>query len=64
MILNEVRERGYAALLKELEPVGRVRFIQRLDTGKGTCSQEWPGWLCPISHAELRRMLADVQKQP
>lgn len=57
MTLNEVRERGYAALLKELGPVGYVRFLQQFSTGKGDYSKERHAWLDQIGPGELRRML-------
>jgi hypothetical protein len=63
MTLNEVRERGYTALLKELGPVGYVRFIQQFNTGQGDYSRERHAWLDQIGPAELRRILADDQKQ-
>lgn len=63
MTLNEVRERGYAALLRELGPVGYVRFLQQFSAGKGDYSQERHAWLDRIGPAELRRMLAEDEAQ-
>jgi hypothetical protein len=63
MTQNEARERGYAALLKELGPVGYVRFIQQFQAGKGDYSKERHALLDQLGAAELRRMLADDLKQ-
>jgi hypothetical protein len=40
MTLHEIRRAGYAALLRELGPVGMARFLQQFSTGSGDYSNE------------------------
>ena len=45
MSLEELRQRGLAALAKELGPVGMVRFLQQFETGSGDYTAERHQWL-------------------
>ena len=40
MTLEEIREAGLKALLRELGPVGMVRFLQQFETGSGDYTKE------------------------
>ena len=40
MTLHEIRQAGFAALLRELGPVGMARFLQQFSTGSGDYSKE------------------------
>jgi hypothetical protein len=40
MTLHEIRRAGFAALLRELGPVGMARFLQQFSAGSGDYSEE------------------------
>jgi len=40
MTLPEIRQRGHAALLRELGPAGYVRFLQQLVPGRGDYTRD------------------------
>jgi len=62
MTLNDVRSRGYAALLKELGPVGYVRFIQQFSAGKGDYTKERHTRLDHLSVEEIHGMILERRK--
>jgi hypothetical protein len=43
--LNETKQAGIQALLKELGPVGMIKFLQQFETGIGDYSEERHTWL-------------------
>ena len=43
--LNEIRKIGLKALVKELGPVGLIRFLQQFETGQGNYTIERETWL-------------------
>ncbi len=45
LTLEEIRERGLQALLKELGPVGMIRFLQQFETGHGDYTRDRFQWL-------------------
>lgn len=45
MTLEEIRQVGLEALVRELGPVGTVRFLQQFETGRGDYTVEREGWL-------------------
>ena len=45
MSLEKIRASGLAALLKELGPVGMIRFLQQFETGQGDYSKDRHKWL-------------------
>ena len=45
MTLEEIRQHGIEALVRELGPVGMIRFLQQFETGKGDYSTERHQWL-------------------
>ena len=45
MTLEQIRLAGLEALIRELGPVGMVRFLQQFETGKGDYSVERHRWL-------------------
>jgi hypothetical protein len=45
MSLEQLRQRGIAALAKELGPVGMIRFLQQYESGSGDYSQDRHQWL-------------------
>lgn len=57
MTLDEIRQRGHAALLKELGPIGYVRFLQQYNAGKGDFTVERREWVDSMSVADIRAAL-------
>jgi hypothetical protein len=45
MTLMEIRNAGLEALMRELGPVGTIRFLQQYEIGQGDYSQERHAWL-------------------
>ena len=45
MTLNEIQQKGLAALSRELGPVGMIRFLQMFETGQGDYTKERHQWL-------------------
>ena len=45
MSLSEIRSAGLEALLRELGPVGMVRFLQQFETERGDYTHERDAWL-------------------
>ncbi|MBI3741689.1 MAG: hypothetical protein HY257_08040 [Chloroflexi bacterium] len=45
MSMAQIRIAGLAALMRELGPVGMVRFLQQFETGYGDYSKERHQWL-------------------
>ena len=43
--LEEIRRTGLDCLLRELGPVGMIRFLQQFETGKGDYTWERHAWL-------------------
>lgn len=59
MSLEELRQRGLAALAKELGPVGMVRFLQQFETGSGDYTAERHQWLSD----DVDRILDEVKRK-
>jgi hypothetical protein len=60
MTLEEIREAGLKALLRELGPVGMVRFLQQFETGKGDYSVERHQWLDKF---DIDKIVEEITKQ-
>jgi hypothetical protein len=60
MTLEEIREAGLKALLRELGPVGMVRFLQQFETGKGNYSVERHEWLDKF---DVDTIVQEIQKR-
>jgi hypothetical protein len=45
MTPNELRQAGLDALVRELGPVGMIRFIQQFELGKGDYTKDRHTWL-------------------
>lgn len=61
MTLNEVRSRGFAALVRELGPVGYVRFIQQFEAGAGDFTKERRQWADALTAEDLQKMLREAR---
>ena len=58
MTLEEIRDRGLAALMRELGPVGYVRFMQQFDRGNGDYTAEREKWLDAVSSDQLKSLIS------
>ncbi len=45
MTLEQIRRAGLAALLRDLGPVGTIRFLQQFEMGAGDYSRDRHRWL-------------------
>ena len=45
MTLEQIRNAGVEALLRELGPVGMIRFLQQYETGRGDYTLDRHSWL-------------------
>lgn len=62
MSLNEVRTKGYAALMKALGPVGYIRFLQQFGPGKGDYTKDRRKWLDKLDSTQIRELILEHQK--
>jgi len=60
MTLEEIREAGLKALLRELGPVGMVRFLQQFENGYGDYSVERHQWLDKFN---IDTIIQEIQKK-
>jgi len=64
MTLVEIRNAGMEALMRELGPVGTIRFLQQYETGKGDYSQERHAWLDELDIQTIAdQVLAERKKE-
>ena len=57
MTLNEIRTKGYAALARELGPMGYVRFIQQFSMGAGDFTAERREFVDSTTPDQLRQLI-------
>ncbi|MCQ3935590.1 MAG: hypothetical protein DPW18_00950 [Chloroflexi bacterium] len=57
LTLNEIRTIGFEVLLRELGPVGAIRFIQQYETGRGNYTRDRRKWLPKKSVREIGRQI-------
>jgi hypothetical protein len=55
--LAEIHRLGLQALVRELGPVGAVRFLQQFDTGEGDFTAERQSWIGRGTVAELAQRI-------
>lgn len=60
MTLDQIRAAGLDALVRELGPVGMVRFLQQFETGRGDYTREHHEWL---DDADLDAVLKEIQER-
>lgn len=58
MTLEEIRLQGLEALMRQLGPVGMVRFLQQFETGRGDYTEDRRRWL---EAERVREIARDVQ---
>lgn len=62
LTLNEIRTIGFEALLRELGPVGAIRFIQQYETGRGNYTRDRRKFLPKKSVKEIGRQIIKERK--
>jgi hypothetical protein len=53
MTLDEIKNKGFAALMKELGPVGYVRFMQQFLGRKGDYTKDRAKWIDRVDLSDL-----------
>lgn len=62
--LDQVRRRGIEALVRELGPLGMVRFLQQFETGQGDYTRERHQWLGEPDVRSLAAQIRERRRQP
>lgn len=62
MPLKEIRRLGLDALMRQLGPVGMVRFLQQFETGAGDYAAERHQWLERRSVEDLAREMREQRR--
>jgi hypothetical protein len=52
--LDEIRQRGLEALVRELGKSGMIRFMQQFDSGSGDYARERHAWVDATSLDDIR----------
>lgn len=60
MTLEQIRQAGLEALVRELGPAGAVRFLQQFETGHGDYSTERHTWL---GKQDVRTLAEKIRQQ-
>lgn len=63
MTLKQIHEAGLDALMRELGPVGFVRFLQQFETGHGDYTREREKWLGDEDVDELVSRIQERRKR-
>jgi hypothetical protein len=53
----QLRERGYAALLRELGPVDFIRFMRQFESGQGDYTQDRAQWLDRLTPEQVNQII-------
>ena len=62
MTIDQIKKRGFAALMKELGPVGYVRFMQQFVGRKGDYTKDRAAWIDKVDLSDLDRKFAPKRK--
>jgi hypothetical protein len=57
MTLDQIKSKGYAALMKELGPVGYVRFLQQFVGFKGDYTKERQAWVGNLKLDDIKQAI-------
>ena len=63
MTLNEIRSKGFGALLRELGPDGYVRFIQQFAVGQDDFTARRQASIQGMTAVDVRRMVGSSPNQ-
>lgn len=58
----QLRERGYAALVRELGPIDFIRFMQQFEPAQGDYTKDRAEWLDQLTPEQINQIV-DKQKQ-
>jgi hypothetical protein len=53
----QLRERGYAALLRELGPIDFIRFLQQFEPGQGDYTRDRGQWLDRLTPEQINQLI-------
>lgn len=59
----QLRERGYAALLRELGPVDFIRFMQQFEPGLGDYTTDRAQWLDALTPEQINQIMDKHESQ-
>jgi len=62
LTLNEIRTIGFEALVRELGPVGTIRFVQQYEAGHGDYTRDRRKWLPKKSVREIGKQIEKERK--
>ncbi|HEX8520626.1 MAG TPA: hypothetical protein VF669_00135 [Tepidisphaeraceae bacterium] len=57
MTPSQLRDRGYAALLRELGAIDFIRFIQQFEPGRGDYTQDRRQWLDALTPEQTNALM-------
>lgn len=57
----QLRDRAYAALLRELGPVDFIRFLQQFEPGHGDYTRERHEWLDRMTPEQINQALDQIR---
>lgn len=61
--LDQIRMRGYAALLRELGPVDFIRFMQQFEPGQGDYTRDRSQWLDVLTPEQIDQIMNSQGQQ-
>ena len=64
MTLDQIRQTGFAVLMRELGPVGMIRFLQQFETGYGDYSKDRHQWLQERKVDDIDKEIRQRRKRP
>jgi len=53
----QLRERGYAVLLRELGPIDFIRFLQQFEPGQGDYTRDRGQWLDRLTPEQINQLI-------
>ncbi len=59
----QLRDRGYAALLRELGPVDFIRFLQQFEPGQGDYTRDRGQWLDRLTPEQINQVIDKHRQQ-
>ncbi len=62
MTIDQIKKKGFAALMKELGPVGYVRFMQQFVRRTGDYTTDRAAWIEKVDLSDLDRKFATKRK--
>ena len=63
MTIDEIKKKGFAALIKELGPGGYVRFMQQFVGREGDYTHDRAKWLKEVDLTDLDRKFSAKRKR-